>query len=650
MQDEAFAVRATSELPEGSLVVRSGRVVLMMVDGRTSPVSAWDVFQATARSATHVGGVRLVRSPFESCPGTRFHVAPVEVAGRVTVGDDATLSVRRVALAGDDVVAVEYPDDHVLVGANWYPLDPDANAAVKAWLAESAPAGSIAPAEYPRLYRGDRPFRVLDEVPDDALVDLLPEIEVPDALHAELYPYQYSGFRWLAARSTIGQGGILADEMGLGKTMQAIALLLTRAAAGRPSLVVAPLTIIENWRREVARFAPTLRVYIHLGAARARDPSAIRSVDVVLTSYETAANDSGMLALVPWDLMIVDEAQAIRNPDARRSTMLRRIPRNSAVAMTGTPIENYAIDLWSIADFVSPGYLGDRSAFEASLEGDPRRLHAASRPLVLRRLVRDVAVDLPARIDIDVALEMFDPEAEAYDALRTQLLAGRGAAGPLVAIGKLRLFTAHPRLTQLDLGRPLEGIPSAKFARLLELLEEIFEVGDKVLVFAAFRRAIDLIVASGHARFGVPTFSLDGRTQPNRRQPLVDEFSAVPGAALLVLNPAAAGVGLNIPAANHVIHYTLEWNPAKENQATARAWRLGQERPVTVHRLFYADSIDEVMLDSMRRKVDLAEAAVRPRDAEESEIREMLRLALQRSPRHAPIRQRAPQQSTEVGR
>jgi SNF2 family DNA or RNA helicase len=229
---------------------------------------------------------------------------------------------------------------------------------------------------------------------------------------------------------------------------------------------------------------------------------------------------------------------------------------------------------------------------------------------------------------------MFAQEAEAYETLRLSLLSGGAAAAPLVALGKLRLFTAHPILVAPGSGAEAAQIPSAKFARLCELLEEIFATGQKVLVFAAFRRAIDLIVRTGSARFFVPSWSMDGRTPPVDRQAMVDAFTAIRGPAMLVLNPLVGGVGLNIPAANHVIHYTLEWNPAKQDQATARAWRPGQDLPVTVHRLFYVDTVDEVVVETLARKKRLFETAIRPRDAEEGEIREMLKLALQRSPRH----------------
>jgi len=348
--------------------------------------------------------------------------------------------------------------------------------------------------------------------------------------------------------------------------------------------------------------------------------------DVVVTSYETAVSDSGLLAMVRWAAVALDEAQAIKNPDTRRRFALNRISGQSRIAMTGTPVENRALDLWSLADFVAPGHLGTRSQFEASLADDPEALHQSSRAILIRREVANVAGDLPNRVVSDVALDMFGSEAEAYDRLLRGL--ERDHSNVLAAFTRLRQFSAHPHsvglLTHLP---PTES--SMKFAYLNEILEELREEGKKVTVFAAFQSVVDLILGQAQSRLSLAAWAIDGRTPLKRRQPIIDEFSACKGAGLLILNPQAAGVGVNIQAASHVIHYSLEWNPAREDQATARVWRRGQDKTVFVVRPFYPETIDAVILQKLNEKRLLASRVVRPRDTDSTEIGELLRAALQ---------------------
>ena len=425
--------------------------------------------------------------------------------------------------------------------------------------------------------------------------------------------------------------------MGLGKTLQVIAAVEALRSRGRgPFLVIAPVTLLTNWLREFHRFAPNVRVYVHRGPTRAHYAGAFRDIDVVLTNYETAVNDLGLMISISWEFIALDEAQAIKNPETLRTRALSQIPRRAAFALTGTPVENRSLDLWSLANFVVPGYLGSREHFVATLEAQPALLAAASRPIMLRREVADVATSLPPLIDIDVPLEMFAPEAEAYDRVIALVSNGLGTTPPLVLTTKLRQFTGHPSLVGLaPQSDPVAS--SAKLSRLLEMLEEIFLREEKVLIFSAFTALSDLLSLQIHERLHVPAQVMDGRTQPSDRQGVIDRFSAIDGAAALILHPTTGGSGLNITAANHVIHYTLEWNPAKESQATARAHRRGQGKPVFVYRFIYQNSIDEIIDQRTAAKQDLADQLVSPSDS--LQLEDLVRAIRLRKRRSSPTTQ-----------
>jgi len=462
------------------------------------------------------------------------------------------------------------------------------------------------------------------------------ELALPSGFSATLYPYQADGVRWLRRIADEGLGCFLADEMGLGKTVQVIAILAAESEAKRtPSLVVCPATLLENWRRELRKFAPRLQVRLHRGNDRTGFPSTLRPYDIVLTTYDTAIRDLPLLKMIPWNAVILDEAQAIKTPDAQRSKATKEIPRRISIAMTGTPVENRLRDLWSIMDFAVPGFLGDLSTFEATYSdsvADAARLEPIVSPLMLRRRVATVATDLPPRIDIPHPVELSAESAAEYDAIRQQIVAEYGAAANLVAVIKLRLFCTHPFLVNDARGDPLPH--STKYARLTELLEEITSREDKTLIFTSFTEMADILAADLPRRLRIPCTVIDGRTPVSERQTTVDSFQDAAGGAVLVLNPRAAGVGLNITAASHVIHYNLEWNPAVEDQATARAYRRGQDKPVTVHRLFYANTIEEVIDQRLARKRDIADEAVVGVKGADNDLADILR-AIELSPSRA---------------
>lgn len=451
-------------------------------------------------------------------------------------------------------------------------------------------------------------------------------------LKAELYGYQRDGVFFLTTMAKQGFGCILGDEMGLGKTIQVISLMLSERSQGRgPSLIVAPVTLLENWRRELLQFAPSLRVIVHAGPGRAGIVSRLSGADVVVTSYDTAVMDEPMLSGISWNLLGLDEAQYIKNPDAQRTVAVKNIPRKISVAVTGTPVENRLTDLWSLSDFVLPGLLGKQCDFERHFgnnSSDASQLSSLVSPILLRRRVKDVAQDLPERIDIPQPVVMSKRMAEMYEEVRLMAVEKYGKSASLVSLQTLRMFCTHPELTGYNSGDPAEQMP--KYQRLLELLEEIFSRNEKCLVFTGYTGMTDIFLQDLPKRFHGLYFNfIDGRVAVTDRQPLVDKFSDSPDGGALILNPRAAGVGLNITAANHVIHYNPEWNPAIVDQASARAYRRKQKLPVTIHQLYFVDSVEEVVFGRLALKRDLSEHAAKGNagDATASEIMQALRMS-----------------------
>ncbi|KMQ76389.1 DEAD/DEAH box helicase [Marinobacter subterrani] len=531
---------------------------------------------------------------------------------------------------------------HVVHDGTWYPAAPGAAEGVIDLMRE---VGYTDDGGMPPTLRGILHLKkiaseggpVVDELGRDALKYLLSEPERaigPESIRAQLYPYQCDGWRWLGFIIREQLGGLLADEMGLGKTLQIISALRDpggNGAAGA-ALVIAPGSLLENWVREIAKFSPDLTTYKHQGSSRTGRPADLQGVDVVVTSYDTVTRDLSLLKMIEWNVVILDEAQNIRNPKALRTKSVKEINRRVGLAVTGTPVENRLLDLWSIMDFVVPGYLGDLEEFEARYSDDldaAASLEPLISPLMLRRRVADVATDLPQRIDIPEFLEMSEHEATAYEVVRQEIFQEYGAAANLVSLGKLRQFCAHPGAIE-GYGSDI-NLSFSKFERLKELFEEIFSRGEKALVFTSYTKIADLIREMAAARFQVLAATLDGRLAIDERQGLIDGFSAHVGPAVLVLNPRAGGSGLNITAANHVIHYNPEWNPALEDQASARAYRRGQQLPVTVRSLIYAGTVEEVIAERLKRKRHIAEAAIIGSGGQDEDYADILG-ALERSP------------------
>lgn len=539
----------------------------------------------------------------------------------------------------EDLSIADLERGHVAIADCWFPIDAVIAADITTLLADArATLGACSLQNFLRLRTvatEDGPIedliggRTLSPLAFTPSGDDLPRV------NATLYSYQLAGWRWLRFIRAEGLGGLLADEMGLGKSLQVIAAIRDPGTDDSgPCLIVAPGSLLENWRREIARFAPTLSTLKHHGQGRTGRPADLRGYDVVITSYDNVVRDNSLLNMIEWDMVVLDEAQFIRNPDAQRTKAAKRLRRRVGLAVTGTPVENRLLDLWSIIDFAFPDQLGDRKSFEVLFPDDvdgARLLESRVSPLMLRRRVAEVAQDLPPRIDIPQVVELSEEEAMTYDETRQRIANDYGAAATLVALTELRRFCAHPELlTRNAVSDPMRF---SKFQRLDEILREIFQKNEKVLVFTSFTAMADMIAR--HVMSSLQAFAgiIDGRLPIDDRQPLIDQFFAVQGAAALVLNPRAGGAGLNITAANHVIHYNPEWNPALEDQASARAHRRGQELPVTVHRLVVADTVEDVISDRLERKRSIADTAVVGVVGRDDDYADII-AALSRSPEH----------------
>lgn len=436
----------------------------------------------------------------------------------------------------------------------------------------------------------------------------LPEAALPADLTAELRSYQKRGVDWLVFLRRAGLGAILADDMGLGKTVQALA-----AISGR-TLVSAPASVLFNWEREIRRFRPNLHVATYHGPRRRLDLAA----DVTLTTYAILRLDQEPLSQIRWETLILDEAQAIKNPDSQVARAAFRIPAGFRLAMTGTPIENRLDELWSLFHFTNPGWLGPRADFEARYArpiaggdaGTAARLARRIGPFVLRRLKREVAPELPPRTEMVLKAQLSAEERQVYDAVRAAgreelarlLDAGGSVFSAWEALLRLRQSCCHPGLIP---GAEIHR--SAKLELLVEALETVLAEGHKALVFSQWTSLLDLVEPL-LAAAGMPFLRLDGSTAD--RGGVVDAFQDPAGPPLLLISLKAGGVGLNLTAADHLFLLDPWWNPATEDQAIDRAHRIGQDKPVLVYRLVAEDTVEERILALQEKKRGLADAAL----------------------------------------
>ncbi|GAB2809702.1 DEAD/DEAH box helicase [Actinocorallia aurea] len=552
------------------------------------------------------------------------------------------LAVGEETLAEDDLAELaRLKTPLVRLRGRWVELDPEQLDTALDFLRHGG-SGAMTAGQVVRavIHAGEQSLPLVAVEAEGALGDLLSgeadrriaPVPTPEGIVATLRPYQERGLAWLAFMEDLGLGALLADDMGLGKTLTVLSHLVRSVEAGKrePTLAVVPMSLVGNWKREAARFAPKLRVHVHHGAARHKDAAklaaAAGAADLVLTTYGTAMRDADALSAVPWARIVCDEAQALKNSSTRQAKALRAIPAPSRIALTGTPVENHLGELWSVMEFANPGLLGPKQAFRERFaapieaEGDEAAaaaLQRATRPFILRRLKTDRSIisDLPEKQEMKVYCTLTVEQASLYQATVEDMLERIAEADPrkrrglvLATMARLKQVCDHPALLLKD-GSRLEG-RSGKLDRLEELCGQILEAGEKVLVFTQYAEFGTMLQPYLEARLDRPVLWLHGGTTRDQRDAMVQRFQGGSGPSVFLLSLKAAGTGLTLTAANHVVHFDRWWNPAVEDQATDRAFRIGQTRDVQVRKFVCAGTMEERVDEMIERKKALAEAVV----------------------------------------
>lgn len=466
-------------------------------------------------------------------------------------------------------------------------------------------------------------------------------VKTPRTFHGKLRPYQIKGVSWLAYLSKFGFGACLADDMGLGKTIELIALLLHERSGKRgkkpaPTLLICPMSVVGNWQKEVERFAPSLKVMVHHGADRLTGKifaGEAKKNDLVISTYALAHRDEETLSTVPWQHVVLDEAQNIKNPSAKQTQAIKKLEAEHRIALTGTPVENRLSELWSIMDFLNPGYLKSAQHFRTNFalpiekyrkQEQAEMLRRIIQPFVLRRVKTDPTIikDLPDKMEMKVYYNLTREQASLYEAVvaemigrieeldRTEESEGIERKGLVLAtLMKLKQICNHPALFLQD-GSVLEG-RSGKLARLEEMLEEVLAAGDKALIFTQFAGMGVMLRQYLQDKLGCETLFLYGGTPRKQRDAMILRFQNDPyGPPLFILSLKAGGFGLNLTAANHVFHFDRWWNPAVENQATDRVFRIGQTKNVQVHKFVCIGTLEERIDQMIEQKKALAESII----------------------------------------
>jgi SNF2 family DNA or RNA helicase len=629
-------------------------------------------FMREAAPLLEEAGFGLLVPPWWNKPGTRLGVrlrlrpskgqpADAITSGHLTlenlVNYQWELSLGDTPLTRQEfeaLVALKSP--LVQIRGQWVQLDPEQiEAAIHFWETQQL-EGEISLQEALQLGLGtetaDGKLPVDDVSVEGWLADWLErftrreelsELPPPSELRATLRPYQRYGYSWLAFLRRWGLGACLADDMGLGKTIQAITMLLRekeeRGRLAAPTLLVCPTSVVTNWEREVRRFGPSLTTLTHQGPNRLRGAEfvqAAQAVDMVLSSYAVVRRDAEAMQSVAWLGVILDEAQNIKNPSARQTQAVRQLRSDFRVALTGTPVENRLSELWSIMHFLNPGYLGSRQTFRQDFalpieryndEAATQRLKTMVGPFILRRVKTDPRViqDLPDKIEMKVYCNLSEEQATLYEAVVQDALQKVAVSEGIERRGlvlsmlmQLKQICNHPvqYLHQAGAG-PLEAATSlrsersGKLTRLTELLEEIVAVGDRALVFTQFAEMGGLLHSYLTQALGCPTLFLHGGVPAPKRDQMVKRFQAEGGDPLIfILSLKAGGTGLNLTRANHVFHFDRWWNPAVEDQATDRAFRIGQTRNVEVHKFVTVGTLEETIDAMIESKKALAQAVV----------------------------------------
>ncbi|MCL4464085.1 MAG: DEAD/DEAH box helicase, partial [Firmicutes bacterium] len=490
-----------------------------------------------------------------------------------------------------------------------------------------------------------------DAVLAKLLADLHTErdLSIPAGLQASLRPYQERGLRWLYGNYGRGLGSCLADDMGLGKTLQVIALILKLKEEGklrRPALVVCPTTLLSNWEKECARFAPSLNVTVCHGPDRELQTSG---TDIIITSYGVARNDKELLSKKRWGLLVIDEAQNVKNTDSAQAIALQSLRADGYVAMSGTPVENKLDELWSIFNIILPGFLGSRKEFAQRFAVPvekyrdterARLLRKATAPFLLRRMKSDKTVlsDLPEKVIKNEYCRLTAEQAALYhEVLEREMkkisdsdgMARRGLIFSLMT--SLKQICNHPAHFSKK-GQP-EPHYSGKADMALALLKQIVQRNEKTLIFTQYKEMGELLVQMLESKLSLPVSFFHGSLQRKSREKLVEAFQSDPASRLMVVSLKAGGTGLNLTAATHVIHYDLWWNPAVEDQATDRAYRIGQKNNVTVHRFVTLGTLEEKINTMLETKKELANLTVSAGETwltemSDSELREIFNLSL----------------------
>ncbi len=496
---------------------------------------------------------------------------------------------------------------------------------------------------------------VFDDVLADVLrglqdLETLEPMSNPAGMHGDLRTYQRTGLAWLVRQERLGLNPCLADDMGLGKTVQLIALLLherqheeTAKDSGiQPTLLVAPTSVLSNWKKEVDKFAPGLKCHIHHGSERVRDRAgfveAVSGQDLVVTSFNLARSDREMLGAVRWRRVAVDEAQNIKNPKSAQAKAIFALPATHRIAMTGTPIENRLMDMWSLFRFLNPGYLGTeaqfRRAYEMPIQRESdqtraRQLQQLVQPFILRRLKSDKSIidDLPDKVEQKVYCNLTREQASLYQAVvedvenRIDEADGMGRRGLILStLMKLKQVCNHPAQFIQD-GSAFDESRSHKLARLNEMIEEALLDSDSLLVFTQFTEIGERLETQFRERHSCPVHYLHGGTTRKRREKMIESFQDPDApAGIFVLSLRAGGVGITLTQANHVFHFDRWWNPAVENQATDRAYRIGQRKTVFAHKMVTLGTLEERIDEMIESKKALAENIV---GADENWLTEM---------------------------
>lgn len=536
----------------------------------------------------------------------------------------------------------------VEVNGQWIELRPQDVKAAQSFFTSRQSKNKLSVEEVLRISSGDG--QLIDKLPvvsfqasgklDELITTLttgnqsLEEIDEPDGFKGKLRPYQARGVSWLSFLEQWGLGACLADDMGLGKTIQLIAFLLNlqqESALTKPVLLVCPTSVLSNWRREVQKFGPQLSTLIYHGDKRPKGATFIKQAqktNLIITSYTLVYRDLKELKRVEWQGVVLDEAQNIKNSDAKQSKAVRELESDFRVALTGTPVENRLTELWSIMDFLNPNYLGPKNFFQRRFAtpieryGDTdslRTLRGLVQPFILRRLKTDRTIiqDLPEKQEMTVFCGLSAEQARLYQKAVDEALADIDDADGVKRRGmilgllvKLKQICNHPAqyLKQTSLGKQRR---SAKLQRLNEMLEEVISEGDRALIFTQFAEWGSLLQAHLKVHLGEEALFLYGSTSQPAREAMVDRFQQDPnGPRLFILSLKAGGVGLNLTRANHVFHFDRWWNPAVENQATDRAFRIGQTRNVQVHKFVCSGTLEERINDMIEGKKALAEQVV----------------------------------------